>query len=110
MAALSCNFEFFIQISQGLLWTATGLVRSCETFENWGNPWQSLESLSCPGKDLSPLECQYGKVAKYCNRIEIVYFCVANDQPYCGNCFSNKKLKTTGMDSVNLCFLTSVEA
>ena len=31
-----------------------------EIFENWGNSWQSLESLSCPGKDLSPLECQYG--------------------------------------------------
>ena len=65
-----CNFEFFIEVSQGLLRTAPGLVRTCEIFENWGNPWQSLESLSypvkdleslsCPGKDLSPLECQYG--------------------------------------------------
>ena len=33
---------------------------NCEIFENLGNPWQSLESLSCPGKDLSPLECKYG--------------------------------------------------
>ena len=24
-------------------------------FENWGNPWQSLESLSCLGKDLESL-------------------------------------------------------
>ena len=65
-----CNFEFFIEVSQGLLRTAPGLVRTCEIFENWGNPWQSLESLSypvkdleslsCPGKNLSPLECQYG--------------------------------------------------
>ena len=70
MAAPICNFEFFIEISQGMLRTAPGLVRTCEVFENWGNPWQSLESysypvkdlesLSCPGKDLSPLECQYG--------------------------------------------------
>ena len=22
--------------------TAPGLVRTCEIFENWGNPWQSL--------------------------------------------------------------------
>ena len=67
-----------------------GLIRTCECSENWGNPWQSLESLSYPvkdleslsypvkdleslsypgkdleslsypGKDLSPLECHYG--------------------------------------------------
>ena len=59
---------------RGLLRTAPGLVRTCEIFENWGNPWQSLESLSypvkdleslsCPGKDLSPLECQYGPADK----------------------------------------------
>ena len=38
MAAPICNFEFFIEISQGLLRTAPGLVRTCEIFENWGNP------------------------------------------------------------------------
>ena len=60
--------------------TAKDWTRTCEFSENWGNPWQSLESLtypvkdleslsypgkdleslSYPGKDLSPLECQYG--------------------------------------------------
>ena len=46
--------------------------KNLRTFENWGNPWQSLESLSypvkdleslsCPDKDLSPLECHYWKL------------------------------------------------
>ena len=44
------NFEFFIEISQGLLSTEPGLVKT-PFFENWGNPWQSLEILSYPVKD-----------------------------------------------------------
>ena len=50
MAAPFCNFEFFMEISQVLLRPAPGLVRTCEIFENWGNPWQSLEYLSYPVK------------------------------------------------------------
>ena len=80
-------------ISPGLLRTGRGLARTGEFSENWGNPWQSLESssypvkdleslsypikdldslsypgedlesLSYPGKDLSPLECLYGQVS-----------------------------------------------
>ena len=74
---------FFIEVSQGLLRTAPGLVRTCEIFENWGNPWQSLESLSypvkdleslsCPGKDLSPLECQYGHSNNLVLRKELLF-------------------------------------
>ena len=84
------NFEFYIEISQGLPRTAPGLVGTVEIFENWRKsleslesvsypvkdleslsypvkdleslsyPVKDLESLSCPGKDLSPLECEYG--------------------------------------------------
>ena len=79
MAAHFCNFEIFIEGSQVLLRPAPGLVRTCEIFENWGNPWQSLESssypvkdlksLNCPGKDLSPLECQYGKLTNSLKKV-----------------------------------------
>ena len=49
------NFEFYIEISQGLPRTAPGLVGTVEIFENWRKSLESLGSVSYPVKDLESL-------------------------------------------------------
>ena len=61
------QLQFFIEIYQGLLRTGPELVRTYDFFEFWGNDWQCLELLSYHGKDLSPVDCQYG-LSKYGNK------------------------------------------
>ena len=66
MAAPISNFEFFIEISQGLLRTAQGLVRTCEISENRVNPCPpkriatvlGILELSCQGLGILELSWQ----------------------------------------------------